>query len=221
MSVTFIFTTTKANARGAPVCHMNKVTKQLGKEVCSNFLFLDAVAWCNTISCLYGVGKATVRIWEWTTLQRAGYRLQLSFYCLRRCHCGWNPWFTTEKLYQGLNPLRYQHFFEKMATNTSHVELQNLRPTAATAQYYSLRVYLQVKQWQGEGAGMSMDDWGWTVTNYFLLQRTCPLPQNPFFSYSDVTGHPAVAVWDAFFAIMECSVPQPAKGLCAQVLQTL
>ena len=27
--------------------------------------------------------------WEWTTLQRAGYRLQLSFYCLRRCHCGW------------------------------------------------------------------------------------------------------------------------------------
>ena len=46
----------------------------------------------------------------------------------------------------GLNAHRYQHYFEQMATNTSHVELQNLRPIAAAAQFYSLRVYLQVKQ---------------------------------------------------------------------------
>ena len=157
-------------------------------------------------------GNSSVRIWEWTTLQEQAIVFS--------CHSTVSDVVTAgEKalvsLFGGkpgvvLNALRYQHYFEKMATNTSHVELQNLRPTAAaSAQFYSLRVYVHVKQWQGEGAGMSMEDWGWTVTKYFLLQRTCPLFQNRFFSYSDVTGCPAVAVWDAFFAIMICSVPQP------------
>ena len=43
-----------------------------------------------------------VRISEWTTLQRAGYRLQLSFYCFRRCHCGWKKhWYSFSVVNQG------------------------------------------------------------------------------------------------------------------------
>ena len=57
----------------------------------------------------------------------------------------------------GLNALTYQRYFEKLATKTSHIDPQNLPPTAAAALFLSLRVYLQVKQWQGEGAGMSME----------------------------------------------------------------
>ncbi|KAJ7387589.1 hypothetical protein OS493_000923 [Desmophyllum pertusum] len=37
-------------------------------------------------------------------------------------------------------------------------------PTAAAARYHSLRVYLQVKQWQGEDEEMSIEDWGWKVS---------------------------------------------------------
>ncbi|CAH3183010.1 unnamed protein product, partial [Porites lobata] len=69
------------------------------------------------------------------------------------------PFFTPEKplvsLFHGkpglgLNPLRYQRYFENLAAKTSLIEPQNLYPTAEAARFHSLRIYLQVKQWQGE-----------------------------------------------------------------------
>ena len=79
----------------------------------------------------------------------------------------------------GLNALRYQRYFEKLASKTSHIEPQNLPPTAAAARFHSLRVYLQVKQWQREGAGMSMEDWGWKVSNYQVFPVATDLPPAP------------------------------------------
>lgn len=40
----------------------------------------------------------------------------------------------------GLNALRYQRCFEKLATKTSHIVPQNLPPKAAAARVHSLRV---------------------------------------------------------------------------------
>ena len=173
----------KGNARGARAWHMKRVKEQLGKEVCRNLLFLHAVTGCDTTSRLYGVGKATAlkkfenvlhfkqqanvfsRHSTVSDVVSAGEKALVSLF-------GGKPGV-------GLNALRYQRYFEKLANKTSHIEPQNLPPTAAAARFHSLRVYLQVKQWQGEGAGMSMEDWGWKVSNYQVFPVATDLPPAP------------------------------------------
>ena len=176
--------------RLACVWHMKKVKEQLGKEVCRNLLFLHDITRCDTTSRLYGVGKVTALKKFENVLH---FKEQANVFS---CHSAVSDVVTAgEKALVslfggkpgvGLNALRYQRYFEKLASKMSHIEPQNLPPTAAAARFHSLLVYLQVKQWQGEGAHMSMEDWGWRVTNdmikYFLLQRTSCLPQNRFFS---------------------------------------
>ena len=48
-----------------------------------------------------------------------------------------------------LDSLPYQHFCQKVATNTSHVQPQSLPPTSAAAKYHSLRVFFQIQKWKG------------------------------------------------------------------------
>ena len=79
----------------------------------------------------------------------------------------------------GLDALRYKRYFEKLATKSSHIQPQNLPPSSAAARYHSLRVYLQVKQWQGEGAEMSLEDWGWKFSGDQMLPITTDLPPAP------------------------------------------
>ena len=53
-----------------------------------------------------------------------------------------------------LDCMRYQCYCEKLATNSSQMQPQNLPPTSAAARHHSLRVYLQVTQWKGENEGI-------------------------------------------------------------------
>ena len=76
----------------------------------------------------------------------------------------------------GLNALRHQRYFEKLLRKTPHIEPQNLPSTAVAVRFHSLRIYLQVKQWQEEAASMSMEDWGWKVSNYQVLPVATDLP---------------------------------------------
>ena len=79
----------------------------------------------------------------------------------------------------GLDTLRYKRYFEKLATKSSQIQPQNLSPTSAAARYHSLRVYLQVKQWQEENAEMLLEDWGWKVSGQQVLPVTTDLPPAP------------------------------------------
>jgi len=141
---------------------MKRVKDQLGREVCRNLLFLHARTSCNTTSRLYGVGKATAR------------KKFENVPCFREqantlsCHSAVSDVVAAgEKalvaLFDGkpgvcLDSLRYQQYFEKLAKKTSHIQPQNFPPTAAAARFHSLRVYLQVKHWQGEDAEMLFED---------------------------------------------------------------
>ncbi|CAH3175055.1 unnamed protein product, partial [Porites evermanni] len=78
-----------------------------------------------------------------------------------------------------LDGMRYQRYCEKLATNSSQIQPQNLPPTSAAARHHSLRVYLQVKQWKGENEGMSLVDYGWKVTEGQVLPRMTDLPATP------------------------------------------
>ena len=139
----------KANTRDARVWHMKKVKEQLGKELCRSLLFLHAITGCDTTSRLYGVGKATALKKFENALH---FKEQANVFS---CHSAVSDVVTAgEKALVslfggkpglGLNALRYQRYFEKLASKTSHIEPQNLPPTAAAARFHSLRVYLQVK----------------------------------------------------------------------------
>ncbi|CAH3108670.1 unnamed protein product, partial [Porites lobata] len=78
-----------------------------------------------------------------------------------------------------LDGMRYQRYCEKLATNSSQIQPQNLPLTSAAAWHHSLRVYLQVKQWKGENEGMSLEDYGWKVTEGQVLPRMTDLPAAP------------------------------------------
>ena len=78
-----------------------------------------------------------------------------------------------------LDRLRYQRYYEELATNGSQLQPQNLPPTSAAACYHSLRVYLRVKQWQGKGKGMSIEDWGWRLTGDQIIPVMTDLPAAP------------------------------------------
>ena len=142
----------KANARGARVWHMKKVKEQLGKEVCRNLLYHHAITGCDTTSRLYGVARATVLKKFENVLH---FKEQAYVFS---CHSAVSDVVTAgEKALVslfggkpgvGLNAVRHQHYFEQLAIKTSHIESQNLPPTAAAARFHSLCVYLQVKQWQ-------------------------------------------------------------------------
>ena len=134
----------KANVRGTCVWHMKRAKDQLGREVCTNLLFLHTITGCDTTSRLYGVGKATAL----KKFENVPYfREQASVFS---CHLVISDILTTgEKALVslfggkpgvGFDALRDQWYFGKLATKTSHIEPQNLPPTAAAARFHSLRV---------------------------------------------------------------------------------
>ena len=152
---------------------MKKVKEQLGDDVCHDLLFLHAILGCDTTSRVHGIGKAAA-------LKK--YANSLHF---REQAKVFNSPSTVDdivvagenalvSLYGGkpgekLDGMRYQRYCEKLATNSSQIQPQNLPPTSAAARHRSLRVYLQVKQWKGENEGMSLEDYGWKVTEGQVL----------------------------------------------------
>ena len=162
---------------------MKKVKEQLGNDVCHNLLFIHAILGCDTTSRVYGIGKAP-----------ALKKYVNSLYFREQAKVFNSPSTVDDvvvagenalvSLYGGkpgekLNGMRYQRYCEKLATNSSQIQPQNLPPTSAAARYHSLRVYLQVKQWKGEDEGMALEDWGWNVTEGQVLPRMTDLPAAP------------------------------------------
>ena len=157
--------------------------EQLGDGVCHNLLFLHAILGCDTTSRVYGIGKVAA-------LKK--YANSLHF---REQTKVFNSSSTVDdivvagenalvSLYRGkpgekLDGMRYQRYCEKLATNSSQIQPQNLPPMSAAAQHHSLRVYLQVKQWKGENEGMSLEDYGWKVTEGQEIPRMTDLPATP------------------------------------------
>lgn len=82
---------------------------------------------------------------------------------------------------------------------TSHALQQNLPPSAVAARFHSLRVYLQVKQWQGEDSSITKGDWGWKFDGTGIIPVTSDLPSAPESRIAILRGVPVGG--------MACSVP--------------
>ena len=130
---------------------MKKVKEQLGDDVCHDLLFLHAILRCDTTSRVHGIGKAAAL--KKYANNSSHFREQANVF--NSCStvddivlAGENA---LASLYGGkpgekLDGMRYQRYCEKLATNCSQIQPQNLSPTSAAARHHSLRVYLQMKQ---------------------------------------------------------------------------
>eukprot|EP00794_Sanderia_malayensis_P017154 gene17154-18876_t len=68
---------------------------------------------------------------------------------------------------------------KKVCTRGRQVEPQNLPPTSGAAKYHSMRVFMQVKQWQGPDNNLSIEDCGWKFQGNLVVPVTTDLPAAP------------------------------------------
>ena len=144
---------------------------------------LHAVLGCDTTSSPFGLGKAT----SLKKFQEPDFRIQAKVFddpastAVAIQAAGEKALVT---LYGGkegesLDSLRYRKYYEKVATKANQIQPQNLPPSSAAAKYHSLRVFYQVKQWQGQDADLSLVDFGWKINGKQVLPITTDLPAAP------------------------------------------
>ena len=174
----------KRNMKKPRVWNIRSTKEKLGKDICSNILFIHAVLGCDTTSRLFGIGKGTsLSKFKGSSLFREQAKVFHSD--LASAH---DVIDAGEKalvlIYNGtmtdtLDCLRHRRFCEKVASKTSHVKPQSLPPTSAAAKYHSLRVYLQVHEWKGGTTELNPISWGWQESEEGLVPIRTSLPPAP------------------------------------------
>ena len=169
---------------------MKKVKEQLGKEVSRNLLFLHAITRCDT-SLFYGVGKATALKKFENVLN---FKEQANVFSYHNSAVS-DVVTTGEKALVslfggkpgvGLNNLRYQRYFGKTCKQDFSYWPTESAPNSSccsisqparlpTGKAVAWRRCWHVDRWK-IGGGKSL------MIKYFLLQWTCRLPKNRFFS---------------------------------------
>ena len=127
--------------------------------MCKNILFLHTVSYCDTMSRPFGIGKSAPLK---KFVDSSYFRTQANVFD-ESVKAGENALVALYGGKQGelLDSLRHRKYQEKVCTR--EVEPQNLPPTSSAAIYHSLRVFLQVKQWQGLAENFPMEEWGWKL----------------------------------------------------------
>lgn len=131
-------------------------------------LFIHAILGCDTTSRLHGIGKgAALKKFvscHYFQEQAKFVNVNSTKEAIATATAGENALVC---LYNGkpgdrLDNLRYRRCCEKLASNSSHIQPQNLPPTSAAAKYHCFRVYHQIRQWKGDE--LPVDEWGWKKT---------------------------------------------------------
>ena len=135
--------------------------------MCHLLPFIHAFSGCDTVSRIYGIGKALVlkktaadksfqqkaevfmRYSTPIAIEKAGERIVASLY--------------NGKPDEDLNTLRYRRFVQKVNTATTVNQVQTLPTTQASAKFHSYRAYLQVQIWIGNTCNPT--EWGWCESN--------------------------------------------------------
>ena len=78
-----------------------------------------------------------------------------------------------------LDCFTHRRYCQKVATNTSQVQPQNLKRTSAAATYHSLRVYFQIQLWKRVDETMLTEEWGWKSCEGLLVPVMTHLPPAP------------------------------------------
>lgn len=129
-------------------------------------LFVHALLGCDTTSHIYGLGKGVA-----LQLIRTDKTFQEKAKVFRDANkkkeviiaAGEKAIVLAHKGLpkDNLDNLRLLRFHQKVNSSTVFVQPQVLPPTSAAAKFHSMRVYLQVQQWMGQGDQLKPEDCGW------------------------------------------------------------
>ena len=64
-------------------------------------------------------------------------------------------------------------------TSSKFFKVHTLPPTSNAAHFHILRVFHQVKQWNGEAENMEAKDWGWSIEDNMCMPIRMSLPPAP------------------------------------------
>ena len=163
---------------------MRRVQTELSSALCNNILFLHAISGCDTTSRPFGIGKSAPlkKFCDFSYYREQARKFDAVDTCADDAvKAGENALVAMYGGRQGesLDSLRHRKYHEKVCTKGRQVEPQNLPPTSGAARFHSMRVFLQVKQWQGEDGNLSIEDWGWKLRGNQVCPITTELPAAP------------------------------------------
>ena len=169
----FVSGTSKCTRKIVKRWDIKKTKVLLGDNICRMLPFLHSVTGCDTTSRMFGVGKGVAL----KKLINEGHLKQQALLFnnnLKQPEVIKSGEMAISCLYngstsEGLDSLRFRRFANKVMTSTTFVQVHTLPPTSAAASYYSLRVYLQVQTWIGNGDNLEPLKWGWDRTDNMLL----------------------------------------------------
>jgi len=155
--------------------NVRSIQKKLKPDACSQLLVIHALGGCDTVSAIFGHGKATVfqkvtkcpsakkltdTIQDATATKEqiitAGIRLIVLLY-------GGKPTDTLQKM-------RYDSYSKMVAASTVRPHPERLPPTNKAAEFHILRTHLQAVVWQKLScAALKPEEWGWEEQNGKLM----------------------------------------------------
>ena len=162
---------------------MRQVKKDLGVCLSRHMLYIHGIFGCDTTSRPYGIGKvATLKKFADSSSFCRHADLFDAFFSVDNIIDAGEK--ALVELYGGkegecLNSLWHRRFHEKVSTRGQQIYPHNLPPTSAAVKQHSLRVYLQVKQWQGRDEHLRIEDWGWLYEDGQVLPVTTHLAPAP------------------------------------------
>ena len=162
------------------------VVNSLGEQSVSRLLTIHALSGCDTTSALYGHGKASTlkklstdsgishlfsimnsETSSTTDVGQAGSHLVVLLYGGR---------FGVDSL----NHLRYTTYMRLCTTSKGSICPEQLPPTERAVYFHSLRVHLQVIQWQCLSTDvLAADEWGWELSDGKFLPVKTDQPAAP------------------------------------------
>lgn len=161
--------------KAAKMYDIKKIKSVLGKEVCSQLLFLHAYTGFDSTSRIHGIGKKTIfhkllkgdsslRCCASTFIVPGQSKKVIEDFGITamKCMFGGNS-------EESLASIRYNMVVKKLANAKSFITPERLPPTTAATKYHALRTYYQVMVWSGNEGGMDVRDWGWTVMENTLV----------------------------------------------------
>jgi len=154
---------------------INRIVATVGKNLCSQLLFVHAFTGCDSTSRIFGVGKRAIfhKFVKGDTLLNCS-AAQFLIPNKKRKNIEDSGITAMSLVFGGtggetLASLRHSMLTKKMISAKSFVTPERLPPTASSTKFHCLRVYYQMMVWMGKADHMEASKWGWNVEGDKLL----------------------------------------------------
>ena len=159
------------NSNRTTLWSIRDIRSAIGENAARQLLVIHAISGCDSTSCLYGQGKASV--WRKITSNDSTLPLTDVIESLHVSHesvveAGLKllTLLYGGKLTDSLNQLRYARYIDITASAMTPLRPERLPPTENAAKYHIFRTHIQVVQWKSlMNTAIDATEWGWKITD--------------------------------------------------------